>query len=78
MGPWATVIVVVASCTGTFFAVMGLRGLIEALQGFSAPCARCGRTTMLPLSLRTHECGRCHYGGLSLVHPFSGRTRLPH
>jgi hypothetical protein len=76
MGPWASAIVAAASLAGAFFAVMGFRGLIEALDDTSGRCARCGRAAYLPLPPRCHECRRCHYGGLSLAHPFSGRARL--
>jgi len=78
MGPWATVIVIVATVVGVFFAVMGLRGLVQVLEGLSACCARCGRMTLLPLPLGSHECRRCHHGVLSLTHPLGGRARLRH
>jgi rRNA maturation endonuclease Nob1 len=61
MGPWATVIVVVAALAATFFAVMAWRGLVECFERYSGHCVGCGRTTLLPLSPQTHECRRCHH-----------------
>ncbi|HET7530084.1 MAG TPA: hypothetical protein VFJ98_03905 [Mycobacteriales bacterium] len=59
MGPWAAATVAVTSPAGAFFAVMGFRGLIDALDGSSGRCARCGRAALLPLPT-SHECRRCH------------------
>jgi hypothetical protein len=74
MGPWEWLIVAGASLAGAFFAVMGFRGLIDALDRSSGRCTLCGRTPMLPLS-PTHECRHCHQRALSL-HPFSRRVHL--
>jgi hypothetical protein len=77
MGDWATAIVVVASLAGVFFAVMGFRGLIDALDSSTGRCARCGRAGLLPLPTRSHECRRCHRRP-SIAQFFSSRTQLRH
>lgn len=64
MGPWASAVVAVASLAAAFFAVMGFRGLIEAVENSSGRCVTCSRTTFLPLPAQRHECWRCHYGSL--------------
>lgn len=66
MGPWASVVVAIGAVAGVFFAVMGFRGLIDTVQQFSGQCAGCGRTTLLPLPLQSHECRRCHHVDLGL------------
>lgn len=76
MGPWAAAIVTVASLAAVFFAVMGFRGLIEAVENFSGRCVTCGRATMLPLPTQPHQCRRCHY--VSLLHPLGGRASVRH
>ncbi|HET6815828.1 MAG TPA: hypothetical protein VFH66_01180 [Mycobacteriales bacterium] len=78
MGPWESVIVVLSSLAGAFFAVMGFRGLIETLDDYSGKCAACGRTTLLPLPPQTLRCRRCHDGVLHVGHRFARRTQLPH
>lgn len=67
MGPWAWTVVAVAASVGVFFAVMGFRGLVDAVENFSGRCVGCGRTTLLPMSPQSHRCRRCHYGGLRTV-----------
>jgi hypothetical protein len=61
MGPWASVIVSVASVGALFIAVMAFRGLMEAVEHATGRCDACGRTPMLPVPLRSHRCWRCHY-----------------
>jgi ribosomal protein S27AE len=75
MGPWESAVVAVAAVTGVFFAVMGFRGLIDALDNFSGHCVDCGRVAILPLSPQRHLCLRCHYRDLS--HPSRRRTGQP-
>jgi hypothetical protein len=62
MGPWASVIVGIAALLAVFFAVMGFRGLMDAIEHHSAECGACHRTTLLPLPLGSQQCWRCHYG----------------
>ena len=76
MGPWASVIVAVASLAAVFFTVMGFRGLVEVVENFSGRCVSCARTTLLPLPAQRHECWRCHYA--LLRHPLAGRASLRH
>jgi hypothetical protein len=61
MGPWASVIVAVAGLNATFLAVMAFRGLIDALDGITARCGECGKTTMLPLPVGAHQCWQCRH-----------------
>jgi len=61
MGPWASVVVAVASLAAVFFIVMGFRGLIEAVDHFSGRCGTCARTALLPMPTGRRECWRCHY-----------------
>jgi ribosomal protein S27AE len=68
MGPWAYAIVGIAALLAVFFAVMGFRGLIDAIDQYSGECERCGRTTLLPLPLESHQCWRCHYGRRRAAH----------
>jgi hypothetical protein len=78
MGPWASAIVGVASLAGIFFAIMGFRGLLQALDRSSGHCAHCGCTTLLPLPSRSHECRRCHFGELSLTQLLARRMQVRH
>ena len=78
MGPWESVIVVLSTVVGAFFAVMGFRGLIETLNDYSGECAGCGRTTLLPLPPQSLRCRRCHYAALRIGHRFARQGQLPH
>lgn len=60
MDGWADTIVAVASLAAVFFAVMGFRGLIEGVEGFSGRCEDCQRATVLPPPI-SHRCWRCRH-----------------
>jgi hypothetical protein len=68
MGPWASAIVAIAATLAVFFAVMGFRGLIDAIDHYCDRCGVCGRTTLLPLPLKSQKCWRCHYGQGGVLH----------
>jgi hypothetical protein len=62
MGPWESAVVTLAALAAVFFAVMGFRGLLEALDRSTGRCVGCERATFLPLPPESHRCWRCHYG----------------
>jgi hypothetical protein len=78
MGPWASVIVGIATLLAVFLAVMSFRGLIDAMDHYSGQCGACGRTTLLPLPLGSHRCWRCHYGRGRVVHLVIDRLLVRH
>lgn len=62
MDGWEDAIVAAASVAAVFFAVMGFRGLIEGVEGFSGRCDDCHRATLLPPPI-SHRCWRCRHSG---------------
>jgi hypothetical protein len=78
MGPWASVIVGIAALLGVFFAVMGFRGLIDAIEHHACRCGECGRTTLLPLPLGSDQCWRCHNRRRRVAHLVISRLLLRH
>jgi ribosomal protein S27AE len=59
MGPWATTIIAVAALAAVAVAILAFRGFIESVDAVANTCETCGRTSMWPLPVNRHECGRC-------------------
>jgi hypothetical protein len=70
--------VAIAAVLAVFVAVMGFRGLIDTIDNCSGRCGACGRTTLLPLPLGSHQCWRCHYARRRVMQLVIGRLPLRH
>ena len=73
MGPWADVIIAVAGVVATFLAVMAFSGLVQTVDGLTAQCAGCGKTTLLPMPAGRQDCWQCRHPAVHAPH-----LRIPH
>ena len=67
MGPWESVIVVVASCVAFVIAVFAFRGFMETVEGVANRCEGCGSAGWWPLPVVRHQCRRCRHAGAARV-----------